>query len=433
MRLLIEEFVFYLFLISIPFQTRYVFYSPGWAFNEWQSASLYLTDVLLGILFGFWILNRTETKKIFLKHDWLLIFFVFFSFLSAFRTFDRVIGLYQSIKLAEFVLFYFYISKYALFRFNIFSAAKAVIVGGVFQALVAIAQFLSQASIGLKYFGESVLSPNLPGVASFFINSGEKVIRAFGTTPHPNILAAYLLVCLVAWYFLYLQSYRQQGRHLHILYTFIVYGLILWGLFYTFSRVVIFAWLVIFTIGLIVIFMHYRGSINYRKFTHIALVTLVVGSLFLFLHWPETIARISIATEDEAVQLRLLYARESVKAGINWFGIGLGNFVPWLMEIDPNLPRYAYQPVHNIYLLIYNEVGIIGASFLVIFFAGLFLKSFHLEVKPLSRNGAPMLILGAILFIGLFDHFLWTLQQGRILLWFSTGLAAGYITWKKTE
>ena len=45
----------------------------------------------------------------------------------------------------------------------------------------------------------------------------------------------------------------------------------------------------------------------------------------------------------------------------------MGNFVPWLMTQNLHLNREVYQPVHNIYLLIYAEVGIAGIALFILF------------------------------------------------------------------
>src|SRR3989344_7585409 len=130
----------------------------------------------------------------------------------------------------------------------------------------------------------------------------------------------------------------------------------------------------------------------------------------------------TLSSEEEAVQLRVFYNEESLKGGINLFGIGLGDFPGWLMEQNPNLPRHIYQPVHNVYLLIYSEVGVIGFILFLLFLAGLlyeFIKKTRLrELKHYSF----LLVVISVLFIGLFDHFLLTIQQGRFVFWLGLAL-----------
>ena len=88
-------------------------------------------------------------------------------------------------------------------------------------------------------------------------------------------------------------------------------------------------------------------------------------------------------------------------------GTGLGT--------SPLYPRriqnYAlvHQPIHNIYLLLLSETGIIG------------LFVFLLIIKK-STICYP---LTAILLLGLFDHYFLTLQQGMLVLSLTVGLALG--------
>ena len=63
---------------------------------------------------------------------------------------------------------------------------------------------------------------------------------------------------------------------------------------------------------------------------------------------------------------------------MNWFGVGSGNFVNWLMVKDPNCPE-SYQPVHNIYLLGLFRNGILGIAVLFYFLS--LIKDFIVSTK----------------------------------------------------
>ena len=64
--------------------------------------------------------------------------------------------------------------------------------------------------------------------------------------------------------------------------------------------------------------------------------------------------------------LRNFYNAEALKM-FSWTGVGIGNFTDKLREIIPTMDEYIYQPVHNIYLLIYTETGLFGLSSFLIF------------------------------------------------------------------
>ena len=132
--------------------------------------------------------------------------------------------------------------------------------------------------------------------------------------------------------------------------------------------------------------------------------------------------RATISSQDEAVVMRIYYNKESLKSRGNLFGIGLGNFVNWFMANDPYRPKWFYQPVHNIYLLVYSETGLAGIISFVLFLFFL-IKKFINETKLKSMQEYSILIMASsLLFIGLFDHYLLTLQQGRFMFWLTLAL-----------
>ncbi|MDP2860943.1 MAG: O-antigen ligase family protein, partial [bacterium] len=116
-----------------------------------------------------------------------------------------------------------------------------------------------------------------------------------------------------------------------------------------------------------------------------------------------------------------------------FFGVGLGNFLR-------ELPRYFQgtessfflQPVHNAYLLILAETGIFGfllsLYLFYLFFKKLFFRwrSLHFSFPiSLACWQAGHFSFFLILFLSLFDHYWWTLQQGQMLLGLIMGLAWG--------
>ena len=160
----------------------------------------------------------------------------------------------------------------------------------------------------------------------------------------------------------------------------------------------------------------WRDPVLKTRLVLIIAVTVLTIAVFSVFYWSEAINRVKISSEEEAVQLRIFYNKESLSS-LNWFGVGSGNFVNWLMVKEPNLPRNLYQPVHNIYLLVYSETGIFGI-FVFILFLIFLIKDFIVSTKMEKLYHYSFLIMfGSFLFVGLFDHFLWTLQQGRLMFW----------------
>lgn len=487
----LERYLFYFLLFAIPFQTRKILWHQNWNFNEWQSASIYGTDILIIILFLFWVYRSIQNWKIsnfkfppissrvldkvgiiykqfqiskskFLNPNFYLLILVAVSVVSIKNSTSSILSAYNVLKLVEFIIFYFYIKNYAVFKFGLIGSMIALIFGGLFQAVIAILQFLKQSSIGLGLLGESVLATDLTGIASFYNLHGAHVIRAYGTTPHPNILAAYLFLTIFSFYFIYLYFHiyhhtheahkddmakgqhfmsvvvNHQGKIYHPKLNYFLlagYAVLLSAFFFTFARVMIFLWFFGFIIrsGLVMGNKKFRKifgvGTNKIKLIKILIISAAVVLLFGAFYWPEAISRIKISSGEEAVRLRVFYNQESLQT-LSWFGVGSGNFVNWLMVKDSNLPRNFYQPVHNIYFLIYSETGILSIATFILFLVFL-IKDFIISTKMEKLYHYSFLIMfSSFLFAGLFDHFLWTLQQGRLIFWL---LCAGLTLFKNSD
>ena len=169
---IVEQLLFYFLFFAIPLQTRKILYSPGWYFNEWQSVSIYATDLILLVLFIFWAVDNRLRKSIIHRYDYFLLGFLGVAAISVKNSSDFYVGAFLWLKLIEFALFYFYLKTYAIRKFNFITALFVLVLGGLFQAIIAIAQFLKQSDLGLRWLGESVLGPHMTGVALFFVESG---------------------------------------------------------------------------------------------------------------------------------------------------------------------------------------------------------------------------------------------------------------------
>jgi hypothetical protein len=71
------------------------------------------------------------------------------------------------------------------------------------------------------------------------------------------------------------------------------------------------------------------------------------------------------------------------------------------------------QPVHNIFLLVAAEIGLVCLTLFMIFLWKTY-KNIRLQ-RILPTHVLSMLFF-SVLFLGMFDHYFLTLQQGRLLL-----------------
>ena len=302
------------------------------------------------------------------------------------------------------------------------------IIGGVLlQAVLAIYQFLAQKSIGLGILGEQMLGSGIDGVAKLDIG-GTKIIRAYGTLPHPNVLAAFLIIglMLASWKYL-----RQESltRIQYIAWLGAIALLFVAELF-TFSRS---GWEALAVAGAITgtwTFARWRllSEETQKRFTWLCGVLAVAGMLATFFLSPYIRERVSVpALEDQAVQMRLngFYAAVRMIDANRFFGIGPGQFTTETLRIQPDLPElWMYQPVHTIYALIAAEYGLLGLL-AFFFFIGFVMHTWWIrrrEAADSILHIAVFSVFTAYLTAGLFDHFFFTFELGVALFWIAIAL-----------
>ena len=412
----IEHWLFLAFIFCIPFQARIVLASRI-PFNEWTGIFLWGTDIIFALL----IISNFQPRRFgrgpdftsgfqISKKDWLLILFLAIAAISIFQAQLVPAAVYRFIKLFEYVLVFFYFRHRAK---EIASRSLIVamwVVSCAVQASIGILQIIFQRNFGLWFLGESLLDVNAHGVAVVAVEA-HKFLRAYGTTPHPNVLALLLMIGL--WGALWLYTvYPDRRTKIGIL---VAYAIILFAFLLTFSRTVIVAW-ILATLAMVVI-VSFRKE--WKNIVYPLTVTMLTVLLFLALFWPQVHSRLRISADDEAISQRLFYMEiGTASARQNLLrGIGIGQFVPHFMQTLRHYPAFMYQPVHNAYLLILDELGLLGLLFFFGFLASLFWRS-------VMKN--PFLVAGfaALLFLGLFDHYFWTLQQGGLVFWGLLGFLA---------
>ncbi len=439
----LERWAWYLFVATLAWQTRLILWQADTQFIEWRAISLYASDVLMAALF---ILAIVRAKGWFVRRrdvtDWLLGFFFAAAVLSLAHADQLTVGMYQLFRLAQGVMLYLYLRHWAWKHFDADRTAVAFVAGALTQATLGMTQYVFQHDTGLRWLGESLLGTDMRGVAVFYDLHYVKVLRAYGTFPHPNMLAAYLMMALWVTGWLWMRHGDAGRRQVWVWPA--TTALLLWALYLTFSRTVIAVWLVVsVAFALVLILRRISGrwpnihAVRKRALS-MAVTVFVVSACFAVFMWPTVVARMTISASDEAVRLRIKYNNDAIASGtgllwrINWTGVGIGNFTTWLSRYDPSMPSFMYQPAHNIYLMVYSETGLLGLLFWLAWLA-LTIRTFwraHAP-QPIVRVGV-LALLSAVLIIGLLDHFYWTLQQGRLLWWATLALAAGVIS-RKSE
>lgn len=398
-----------LFLVFIPLQVKtLVFtgdtYNSGF-FNPYLSHFVYLSDVFLLVALiccGFTMVfcRNSGSKLNFDRNIFVLCAFILFAVgLSIVFSVDQFNSWMYFLRFCEFSIF-------ALFIANGYFPMKKVMfifVGVIaFEALIGILQFMLQHSLGLSYLGEPDLWQGARGIASINFLGG-KLIRAYGTFGHPNIFAAYLGFSLI-----FISYFRVNYRKNYFLISAFV--LCLAALVLTFSRTAFLGLLLVFSMSIFIgkfKDLSLKGSFKY--FLVIALVFFVGFVIFL-------------NNSDSSLSERLVLLDTSKNMFFeNPFGVGIGNFTAVMQNfVDTKLLPWNFQPVHNVYLLMLNEIGWFGLSVF------LFLVAYLLRRFTKNKEYFLLSLLVFILFVAFFDHYLFSLYQGQFLFWLFIGFAYRY-------
>lgn len=241
----------------------------------------------------------------------------------------------------------------------------------------------------LWLIGEIRFNFQTPGIAQALVG-GEFRVRAYGTLPHPNILAGFLLIILVL-----LQVYQGIGNWRR--FTWPLSLLFSLGLLMTFSRT---AWMAAGIVGGYLLIRNRKNSLS-----ALTIVSIFLVSLVLFRErWQSLLVEDSLAWRE-----RVYLSRMAIKMFLcrPLMGTGLGTFIDFLPQVTSN-PRMVYllQPVHNFFLLLVAETGIIGV--LTAFF---FVRRARVLV---SDKTIPLYL--TLFLLALTDHYLATTHPGRLLL-----------------
>ncbi|MBI5421038.1 MAG: O-antigen ligase family protein [Parcubacteria group bacterium] len=411
----LEEVLVYTFFIFIPFGIRKVeavFVYPWGA----KPIFLYMIDVAIMVLFVVWCMRKgwrdiplsLTTKALFVFGGSAMLSLVF--------AFHRGLGMYTLLHLLSGIFLYFYFSSHPFLKREVIF--RAILVGVALQTCVGLLQFKLQKSIGISYFGESLFGISIPGTATFYFGV-QKLVRVPGTFLHPNIFGAFLFMGSLLTLYFFLRSKK----------TISVFG---WSLLYYATNLLLlltFSRSSITTIAMLTVI--YSLVANRKHHLEIARVA-VVWVFVLFTLWGMfgnvLKARFENSFNELSYKHRVIYNEIGVQVVKErpLLGVGIGNFTDYafrgkLYQARELTISYLYQPIHNLYLLIAAEIGVIGL-FAFLSFLVLLLGTRMREIMRDEKTLALSCIIGGFLILGLADHYFWDLEQGIIMFWSVLGL-----------
>ncbi|MDO8621019.1 MAG: O-antigen ligase family protein [Candidatus Levybacteria bacterium] len=416
----LERLIFYLLILFLPTQLGKHFWSDFSIVSgirvDYLSPTIYVTDIFILLLFVFSVSSiriskiKYQISKMVFAY-WRLIVLVIFLAIGIWFSKNTIAGGYGLLKFLEFLFLGFYVAT----NFKKFGLRNIVLlfsVGIILESLLAIAQYFQQASLGsiFYFFGERTFSLTTPGIANASLN-GFLILRPYGTFSHPNVLAGYLVIAMTLIIF----NFKKP-----IFMAALIIGTL--ALFLTLSRVAILLWLIVFGSWLIargIKKIKLQASTFYVLFSIFSL--LLVGFIFANSAFRYRFTNINLSDEAIVQRESLINSSISMTKEHPIFGAGLNNFLVNLPSYQTSrTPLFYLQPVHNIFILVAAETGIIGLAFFLWFIIVTYKRV--LNKNQFLIHNSLFIVLSSILILGMFDHYFLTLQQGQILLALVFGL-----------
>ncbi len=380
----------------LPWQTRWLLQTPtiGTSRFEFGVVGIYVSAVavLIWLCQEIWMARKeifawthalTQEKKYALGALGI--------FLAA-----QIIFSHARLLTIQFLLQVFLLIGFALviyFRPTLKRAAAAgFLLAAVLQALLGAVQVPTDVTFANKIMGIPLRQASTPGVAVVVAN-GIRHLRAYGGQPHPNVFGMFMLCALLAYFWtLRTAASTQPVWQLAIL--------LCSGLLLSFSRT---AWagFIIF----VALAWYARAKLSDRQ-KQLLLTSAFTMAALGIIFFPFITGRLTAngALEDKSLSERATGIAEwKTVTRNNWIvGTGVGAYTTALTDVE----GYNRVPVHDVPLLVFAEFGVIGMA-LFGFFAWKF--------WPKKVSLFVLILLPA----ALFDHYLYSLWAGQVLVIFT--------------
>lgn len=405
------DWLWRLSILSLPWQTRVFMEGMDLAGYPWEQGrfSLYLSMFLMVAYMLSFVVERRSLRPLNLRP--LMIIGLLLLGIVTLLTMNRRATAMWLIQVVILIAFCAHLARDSLVRRE--TLVFWFCVSLIPHAFLGVWQFFRQSVFASTLLGMSAQLPETLGVSVIETN-GERVLRAYGGFPHPNIFGGWLVFGLAGSLFLAFRSRKEQAL-IWMAITFMFTA----ALFFTFSRT---AWLSAAALiaGSSVIWFMKSKERSQRKrlaamLAGMLLFTLALGAWQSDLLMTRTQLTERLETksfEERAVAIEL--AKEVISH--DWLiGTGQGAYLYALVREGVWTGELAGPPIppHNTFILLFAELGLLGSIGSVLLAGGI--------LKQLTRRREWLHYRSFIFFVplillGLFDHYLWSFWSGQALL-----------------
>lgn len=418
------KYTFQLLVLFLPTQLALHFW-PKWAYVygfrlDYLSPTIFFTDILLLFLFIFWITkNFHRLKNLFHKSEKtkkgaILVFLTWFMLANVYFAQSFPISFLKWVKIFEIAFVSLFIATEKDFNISDW-LIKPLMLSLFIVSLITFGQFILQKTIGgpLYLIGERSFTASTPGISRFAL-WGREFLRPYATFPHPNVLGGFVATS----FFLLLYGARKNLKRTLLFKLSLI--LIFISLIFSVSHA---AW-ISFALILFIFFLTLKSETLFKRFYTSILVSIIAISLLLPI---VSVRLLSSFNYPEEISRRLVLSKAAgiIIAKNPLIGIGAGNFVLKLVDIA-GVPKVSWwlQPVHNVFLLTFSEMGLLGLGVFLLLIITLTRRMLLQKEIPVFLSASFLMII----FTGAADHYWLTLQQTQLL----SGVVMGLILRNKS-
>lgn len=321
-----------------------------------RSLDIQLIDIFVTLLFLTQLASRTKIRG-FSAITIPALMWIVFSFLSALSAHDVNLVVMQAGQMVKLFILYIVIANTIRDENDVKWLVGALILGAAFQGLLGIYQAITGSAVGFSFLGEP---------SQLFHG------RSQGTIGHPNGYGAYLSAIMPLMLSLLFIKIHVRLKTIAI----VSLGLCGLGLLFCLSRGGWVSFMVASAAVLIFVFERYRPTLK----TIIGVSpTFVIFFLLLFSQRNVIAARLTSSQAMDSALSRISLAQGALAMLSDYpvVGVGLNNYSILMPKYDPFDFARENQIVivHNVYLLVAAETGIVGLACFIWLLIALFIKA----------------------------------------------------------
>jgi O-antigen ligase len=367
---------------------------------------LMAADLPLIVLYLCWFFDwrrgASEPQRRSNKYIYLLIPFLLVSGLSVAWSAQPLWAVCEWLRWFKVFLILLYAVK-RLRREDIPICAWAMAGSASLESLLAVLQSVKHSNLGLDKLG--VFGAGGAQAVTQDLQTGGSLFRGSALTGHPNFLASYLLLSLPMLALIALVEKSPWKKAL----WYGAFLLSLAGLVSTMSRA---AWVSFLIAATLAFFVSIGLSLMPIKRAAILLLAGLAIAGVAGLSMADLIRERFRADWNESWKLRVELNEAAIDIAHDHLigGVGLNNFTVYFPQYDPHMADTMMQiddmltVVHNVYLLVWVEVGTVGFAAYALFFLGVFwLGGKSLNGMTMQNRALALGILAGVLGAMMFD------------------------------